>query len=818
MSGAPSTAEPAESPDAPGRPRRGPSLLARQAIAHPFAALGAMLLLILAALWANGRVFDLRGGILDDALPEDDVYRQMDRAVKAKAPAGFAAGEVVPIVVALPALTAENLREVLDVTREAKRVFGNGVVSLATLPDYRDDGTTLVADAYLTEEGLAHLDLAELRRRVAADPSVHGIFVAKDWSWASIAVFLPPGYDETREAWRFVEFLEGKKLSTLERFLKDDIHPRDPRLGVVGWVMGRWQIGQGINRDLMLFVALGVTFASPICWWYLRSLRQALVCAAVIVTGILLTRGSIWLLNVAGFGTFERVYTELAYANIIVQGTSFTLHVFEAFRSSRAPTSRAKLLEALHVVEEIRLVVLIAVVGFACLFTFPVWQMREMAIQSISGVLFIYLETVVLLPSLYLALERCLGAETPGRHFHPVQFTFARIVGRMRAPRWLSWTAPLVTFAIGVALFAGGAIATKTEPEEYIAGTRIAATFDDLRRSGSGNEFLDLLIEPRRGRVFDPAFVAAAWSLEVDLARAAGGRGFEAWQRREGFEPVQVSAVGSILGKLHQIARASYGEDIPSQPDRVRDAFAMIEEELPAEVRTQLWFDGGVRLLVSAEMNDSEALRALVERLLRFANERYGSVLSARVFGKAPVYPQVDAYVTRGEGPNVLLSLCMIFLIYAGWIAWRRRRSHVPVRPFVGGYVMVSPFLFAAGVMAILMAWRGIPLSMSTAPIADLAINAAGDFSVYFFSAFLSAYSFGRILEDAIARTHARESIVVFVDCVLNSVSFSPLMFSRFEPVRELGWMMVVMLLAALVGLLCFVPSLLPATIAAEEE
>ena len=800
------------------RPKATPRLT-RIAVRYPVAVVAAVIVALVAALFGNARVFALRGGILDDALPADDPYRRMDDAVRAKASQGFEAGEIVPIVVKLRPGSVEDLRYVVDLTREAKRTFGKNVMSLATIPDYRDDGTTLVTDAYLTDDRLASFDersADDLRRRVAADPTVAGIFVAKDWSWASIAILLPPGYDEIAEAWRIVEFVEGRPLSPLERFFRADVHPRDPRLAVAGWTMGRWQIGQGINRDLMLLVALGVVSSLPIGWWYLKSLRQALVGAIVIACGIFFTRAAIAALHWLGLGTYERVYTELAYANVIVQGTSFSLHWFEAFRASRAPRSAEKLLDASAIAEEIRLVVLIATIGFGCLFTFPVWQMREMAVESITGVAILYVETLLVLPAIYLVLERVFGPEDLARHYHPAQFGFARLVGRLRAPVWLAWIAPPLAFATAAALFTTGAVATRTLPEEYIEGTLIGETFDVFAASGSGNEFLDLLVEPKAGSVRDPRFLDAAWRLQ----RALSSPEFETWQPANGVEPARVEAVGSILGKVHQVARETYGQEMPASEQEAIDAFAMIEEALPLEIRRQLWFDGGIRLLVSAEMNDSHALRALVERILRFAAETHGDVLSAQVFGKAPVYPQVDRYITRGEGPNVLTSLLLIFAVYAAWIAWHGRRLEArrAFRFAVGGYVMVAPFMFSTGVMACLMAWRGVALSMSTAPIGDLAINAAGDFSVYFYAAFMSAYAYDRRLAAAVDRTCTRESIVVAVDCLLNAVSFSPLLFSRFKPVRELGWMMIAMLGATLVGLLIFLPSLLPATIRKETE
>ena len=181
---------------------------------------------------------------------------------------------------------------------------------------------------------------------------------------------------------------------------------------------------------------------------------------------------------------------------------------------------------------------------------------------------------------------------------------------------------------------------------------------------------------------------------------------------------------------------------------------------------------------------------------------------------RAPNYPQMDLYITSGEGPNIIVSLLTVLLFYAIWAALRKRNLRLAntclFRPFVCASIMVLPFLFGIGVIGILLWLSDVPLSMSTAPFADLAINASGDFGIYLVVAFMLGLSYGKDPKAAVGYALLMEGVIVFTDFVLNLLAFLPLMASQFQPVRELGWLMVCMLLACAIGALIFVPSVLP--------
>ena len=231
-------------------------------------------LFFLFGTYGNYRVLELRGGITDDALPKNNPYKQMHEYVHAKE--GFSPEEMLPIIVKLSGSEADGWQEIIALTQQVKEQLDGGVLSLAEMPDYRNTGEELLKTPYLTSQSLGNAGQQEWKERIASDASTFGVLVNRDWRWATVTRFLPKGYRETQEAWQTVELLEGRKIPWWERvFLKADVEPTNPNIGVSGWVMGRWQIDQGMNRDILVLPTLGMTLSLSCALFFLRSPRQA---------------------------------------------------------------------------------------------------------------------------------------------------------------------------------------------------------------------------------------------------------------------------------------------------------------------------------------------------------------------------------------------------------------------------------------------------------------------------------------------------------------------------------------------------------------
>lgn len=102
-----------------------------------------------------------------------------------------------------------------------------------------------------------------------------------------------------------------------------------------------------------------------------------------------------------------------------------------------------------------------------------------------------------------------------------------------------------------------------------------------------------------------------------------------------------------------------------------------------------------------------------------------------------------------------------------------------------------------------------VPLSMSSAPITELTINAANDLGLILLAAYALQLHQSEP-KDTLKKTLATTGKRVFIDCGLNCIAFLPLwVLSWFIPVQQVGWIMLLMLVSCAGASVCIMPKLL---------
>ncbi len=763
-------------------------------------------------LMGYGNVIAKKGGVLDDPiLDADNPFRVSDRYVRGKRAEGFQGQEFIPFILRFDdgISTPADLERVREFTDRVKARFGQSVLSLSEVPDYRDTGDELLNFPHIPGEIPEGFDMGAWKARVAKDPMVYGLLVGRDFDWAAVARYLPPDYDEIGEFRATAAFLEDREISELEWLYKTDIET-EPSVGVGGGVIMRGLLDQGLNVDTFKLVTIGVLLAMPLFIWSLGSLREALIgVGGVVLLGLLWTRGSIGLLDFMGFEIRERVYTLLAYTNCIVQGVSFVLHKFESFhevyRGDDLNSHWARSRTNDHLIGATGL---IAIFGFATLYTFEVLSIRELGVLSAFAVAYQLILVLLLVPALHVLVSHG-RPYTPPRTGSKGAETFAAVLDWVaeRATRLVTWGAPGATAwwagvaTIGVVILAGllvwpgGFLIVKTAPFNFIRGTVVARTGDFLNEPGrSGRDLLQLLAEPANSDdIYDPTFLDALRRYQERLK-----------------SDTDIREIASIVNQVQRVSEESFGTTLPQTRQEARAAFSLVEADLDTAVARQLFYVGGVRMTAYFHSLDSRHTAGVLDRMLEIAAEDFGD-LKISTFGKSGKYPQLDDYVAVGKPVNMLVSEVIVVLFCWIGVALNNRRK-VAGRPFLrsfpGGVIMSVPFFFASALMTLLMMAIGIPLDIATAAITPLAINASIDFSIYYADAYQHGLAESGNHAAAVRYAMHHKGRVVLEDMLLNAVCFLPLMSSRFDPVQETGWMMAIMLMACAFGTLVLMPML----------
>lgn len=784
---------------------------------YPKTVFGVFIVTFLGFGYLNYKTFDIPGGPVDDSLPLDNPYRQDHEFVMAQP--GFNGGEKYQVIKDLKNVSAEELYSALVLMEKLVKIQKVTPMTLENLPEYVDTGQEMMGLPYLSAEILADFNPEVWKMRVNADQSISQLLVGKNYDWVAVALVPPqnyPGDVDHFMAWKLMEVLEGKEPTWWERaFWKTGIQPEDPSISIAGLGIGRFEIDRKLRFDLIILPVLGILFALPWLVKYLGSFRQACIATVVCVFGgILFNRGSIYLLHLLYSLFHERVYAVLPYANDIVQGVSLSLHLLVAVRLTKGANSKETFRAGIEsTFFSMFPLVLTAIVTFAGMSTFGIWQMTEMGVIAAVGIAMIgFIIIPLFMPAVYLTLEEWLGPEKVERMQWNPQSHRAQWLWRFQPPAWLALGFTFTIFTIGASLYGMGEIGGATYPYDMIRGSIVEKTAEKQKARGAGTDGLPLFVtaqhqeHPFEGK-FPAAFLTEVWEFQQNLRP---GGGFEKWQQNKFGDIHSLVAVGSVLDKVPQIARQSFGKEFVETDRQARSAFSNIMAKLPDDVEAVSWSNEGIELHGSVVVNNSEDFRALIDRVKQYAVEEYPNL---RVYphGKGLFYTQISKIIHDGMGLNILTQIMTLLVSYLLFISIGRSISpEGTVAPsFAAVIALVLPYMFSIGMLGIGMWYLDISISMSTGPTGDLTVSSTTDFGIYLAALYMTLLRSGHTPQAAHQYAIVEQGPVVAMDCVFNMLAFAPLIFSRFEPVREVGIMLIFSLGFCLIGALFLSPPVL---------
>ncbi len=184
--------------------------------------------------------------------------------------------------------------------------------------------------------------------------------------------------------------------------------------------------------------------------------------------------------------------------------------------------------------------------------------------------------------------------------------------------------------------------------------------------------------------------------------------------------------------------------------------------------------------------------------ILSHVKSGFSKDLDWDVTGLGMVVSASSHFLTRGQVKSLSITIVLVFGIM--FILFLSSKV---------GLIAIVPNMFPIVVNFGIMGWLGIELSMVTSLIASIAIGLAVDDTIHY----LVRYNreFKRHLDDKLALRDTIRHVgkpIVFTTLTI-SVGFSILTLSSFKPTAIFGVMMVITMLAALVGDLILLPSLM---------
>lgn len=295
----------------------------------------------------------------------------------------------------------------------------------------------------------------------------------------------------------------------------------------------------------------------------------------------------------------------------------------------------------------------------------------------------------------------------------------------------------------------------------------------------------------------------------VDSGVPEGVKDPEFLQRVESFQGylVGLEETGeavSLVDFLKQINKALHSDDVanftlPDSAEMAAQYLLLYENTGPDEDLSDLKdFDNRrLRITVPVVNMDASAMTALLNDIRHEINTNYED-LNIKITGGLVMTTAQNQYLNHGMYSSFAVALALISLVLL--LIFRSvKYGLIALLP------SVVPILLAASLATIL----GISMDLGTMVVGAMTIGIAVDDSIHLMSRYLSCRKVGRDVKEALNDALATSGRAVLVTSLVLVCGFSMMTFGSFMSYIYVGMFSAVIMAAALVGDMLFMPALL---------
>lgn len=543
-------------------------------------------------------------------------------------------------------------------------------------------------------------------------------------------------------------------------------------------------------RSALMFGGLGLIVATIVTLSIFRSLRVTIMTLVVVNVAL------VWLLGImALLGILINTATSLSFGIILIISTATIIHVVTHYdkHCQHAQTRLEALKRALDTVLWPSVMCSVTTsVGFASTMVSAIPMVRQVGLILSLGVLLSGSLTLVMTTAL-LPHMKPVGAAMYSRMSSD---WVVRILNRMKQ---LTFSHPgacaLVGIVMVVALLLGiPRIHVRTAPMALFSDSTPEVT--DIRfvqENLSPIQSLEVLVEMESNAFKRPQ----AWKQLADLeARLA--------------EIPEVLRVDSLIPLLEHTYACFSGPDANTDEMYSRDGV------IP-ELLLTLSFSSEGKRLIRRYLGPEFGLARLTLRLTKdraisishtiakieqiVAGTELGRAGMVKVTGVLAVYSSQVSHLAAAQTLSLVLALCLITCLMA-----------LQFRSLVMGLLSLIPNFLPMAVIFGIMGWFGIALDSMTIFAATVSIGLSVDDTIHYITQLRrqmgSETDFPGVTE-CLSRTHDITARALISTSAVLAFGFLSLLLSPFRPVAWLGVLLSCGVVAALIGDLVFMPSVI---------
>ena len=674
-------------------------------------------------------------------------------------------------------LDAENLQRIRKITDELGQLEGiTRVVSIGNAQDVFVQEASLIVAPLVRSMPETTEQQETLKQRIETNPLYDGLLVSKD---NKIALF-----DITLDAKLEVE----ERNAVLEQV--DEIFSQEGNGNahyMAGSPIGRAEVFRCMRRDFSTLLPMGMLLLILAMYIIFRNYLCILLPFVAISLSVVWTVGVMYLA-----GAELNFFSVLIPTILFIIGTADCVHILSQYQDCRKTCSTKS--EAIRRTIGLMLVpcsltTLTTMIGFLSLLACSIEALRLFGVFCAIGMCFAFLLSITLLP-----IGLSVGDTRPLSLRKPPSEAFLGILGRMHHLNVSSkgWFLPVFLVFFLLASYGVLQLHVETDPAKFF-GRKMRVVTDTLfieEKLGGFIPFFVVIEGQETDRIKDPLLLDKVDSLGAFI------------RQQEGVDKV---VSGSDLIKymnfrLHDSDQSTYR--IPGDRRAVAELLLMASISDESGLIARFFDDDYSKacLAIRFRHHDFDSYKRLMDALLPYLAAEFGTV------------PDVTTYVT---GTNMMLANTLMplmqglkqGLVFAG--AAILILMILLFRSFKVGFISmlanVVPITITFGLMGLL----GISLNFATAPLAAIALGIAIDDTIHFMSRFKREFSLDQDYEGAIVRTMYSVGKPILITSVVLTVGFFIFLLSNFQYTRNMGMLISLTVVGAIIGDLILLPVLL---------
>ena len=541
------------------------------------------------------------------------------------------------------------------------------------------------------------------------------------------------------------------------------------------------------EKDFSRLPPVTLVLIAIILLFLFRKLRYILIPLTCVGLALTWTLGLMALLRIP-----LSMLTMIVPVFLIAVGTAYCLHIVSEYIACQEKTRSPKEVTARtfsHIAFPTFLAVLTTIIGLGSLFINRITMIQEFALFSCFGMVSILIIVLTFLPAAMSLMP--VSSKTQKK----------KVASSSLFQRFIDYivdlnlnhqkiTLSIIGVVVLICLIGILRIRVQTNPVGYFKeNTEVKRNFNDIYKHLSGCFPINVVMEHADVDYFqDPAHLAAVARLQNFLEKLPGV------DKTISFADY-LKLVNYALNKFEHKHYV-----LPQEGFEVRMAInnytTMLGEDMLKRFMNPDFSKTNILLLT--HVSSSRDFLEIRDKINEHVKTNFSKDLKWDVTGLGMTIAVSSHLLTAGQIKSLSITMVLVFAImFALFLSIKV------------GLIALVPNIFPIIINFGIMGWFGVELSMFTSLIASIAIGLAVDDTIHYLFRYNREFKTDLDEKRAIRDTLAHVGRPITFTTVTICVGFSILIFSSFKPTAIFGVMMVITSLAALVGDLIVLPSLI---------